>query len=470
MYYSVKSTYTRIEEQKMENEMFCCWLLLGFISLSNSLLHISKALPVRYDVTSRFQYPSDKAFEATACSSKIQESPVWQTLLSKPRTRLHPHHQHLFEDDDSDFSRLGRVCCSCGVVSAKEFLETYAAAEAMEFPQQRIADLAAGHGLLAWFLLVLKKTVTSTVCVDRRMPASAETIAEAMREAFPHLKDRSTYIEADMNACDPHPSCLLVSVHACGTLTDQLLNMAMESGSSFAVVPCCHTIRPGVYQPHALTGLSWAEVATQVHERKQRISDKHLAVAQVVDDVRVQTMQAAGYSVTQVYLPASVTARNRLILGRPPKATILHESYKSKARSSFHIPLSNDSESIALCQQLSGKERAKERLVQQIPRHFSFTLALSLWLDQAEPMNLNASTLARMVNDEILLSRNKLRCHVTASVDGVHVKDNRTSQLFRFEYTRIDGGSMSGSPRLLAKQAHHELRGRLQDLSNSVLR
>ena len=40
----------------------------------------------------------------------------------------------------------------------------------------------------------------------------------------------------------PTPDTLLVSVHACGSLTDYVLDLAIEGRSPVAVVPCCHRV------------------------------------------------------------------------------------------------------------------------------------------------------------------------------------------------------------------------------------
>eukprot|EP00529_Nitzschia_sp_RCC80_P028825 CAMPEP_0113457002 /NCGR_PEP_ID=MMETSP0014_2-20120614/9179_1 /TAXON_ID=2857 /ORGANISM="Nitzschia sp." /LENGTH=337 /DNA_ID=CAMNT_0000348475 /DNA_START=28 /DNA_END=1041 /DNA_ORIENTATION=+ /assembly_acc=CAM_ASM_000159 len=138
----------------------------------------------------------------------------------------------------SRMNELGLMACRTGVVPRKEFLETFAAAVYIneKFPHiTRFADVAAGHGLLSWFLLVLsddigadrpprtkkkkkqKKKKPTAICIDRRMPGSAEKIADVMLEMYPHLKSRWCYVEADLAAIETHPTTLLVSVHACGT-------------------------------------------------------------------------------------------------------------------------------------------------------------------------------------------------------------------------------------------------------------
>ena len=122
----------------------------------------------------------------------------------RPRSRLKEEHMYLFGGTSNSsatcgssdglllFEELALAVCSTGVVCRKEFLETYAAATLIHarFPHiRRVADLAAGHGLLAWFLLALDlhddeseddaaglRLPRTAVCVDRRMPASADAI------------------------------------------------------------------------------------------------------------------------------------------------------------------------------------------------------------------------------------------------------------------------------------------------------
>jgi hypothetical protein len=104
----------------------------------------------------------------------------------------------------------------------------------------RVLDMAAGHGLLAHILLILHPECRSAVCIDRRQPHSYDKLAAALATARPHLLGRVRFVQGKVEGAVPSPDTLLVSVHACGGLTDLVLKMAVEGGSPVAVVPCCH--------------------------------------------------------------------------------------------------------------------------------------------------------------------------------------------------------------------------------------
>ena len=388
--------------------------------------------------------------------SIVDHPPVLELIKTvRPRSRLKEHHKHLFQkkttniaDGSRDstgteaptatlaipqiFEELALVACEAGVVCRKELLETFAAATAIhtKFGQNaavtRVADLAAGHGLLSWFLLVLDEyddnsgeydSVTcqrrkhrTAVCIDRRKPAAADIIAKAMLHRFPHLQDRWTYIQADLSsAVDPHPSCLMASVHACGTLSDFLIDMSLKHQASLAIVPCCHTINDRMgYQPHALSGLSITDVAAIVqkkkeqqqheqHDQAQHQWNKHeVILANAVDGVRCLTLRNAGYKVEEVLLPETFTPRNRLLLGESPiQQTASNDEVSLSATTNgmptmFRIPLADDPESIAYCRAISGglpaaKSTASSESTANTykkttePKHY-FSQHLSVWL------------------------------------------------------------------------------------------
>lgn len=93
----------------------------------------------------------------------------------------------------------------------KELFEAWEVATIVHsrFPTtSRVADLAAGHGLVAWLLLLLageSGIQRTAVCVDRRMPASAETLNTAFVGRWPSLKANFHYVEGTLDAVVSHP-------------------------------------------------------------------------------------------------------------------------------------------------------------------------------------------------------------------------------------------------------------------------
>ena len=88
---------------------------------------------------------------------------------------------------------------------------------------------------------------------------------------------------------------LVVSVHACGTLTDTVLAHAVSARARVAVLPCCHN--EATCDLGSLGG--WVDAAL------------------AIDVTRAARLQQHGYSVTTQTIPQAITPKNRLLLGEP---------------------------------------------------------------------------------------------------------------------------------------------------------
>ena len=94
---------------------------------------------------------------------------------------------------------------------------------------------------------------------------------------------------------DLNPDDIAVSVHACGQLTDTIIETAVNAGARLAVLPCCHDTNVG-----DLGGLGgWV--------------DGPLAI----DVTRAALLRAKGYSVITRTIPEEITPKNRLLMAHP---------------------------------------------------------------------------------------------------------------------------------------------------------
>jgi hypothetical protein len=198
---------------------------------------------------------------------------------------------------ESLFDRLARAVCAADCLPRKELYEAWEVARRARrhFRGGRVLDLAAGHGLLAYALLLLDDGSPEAICVDARRPSSAARLAAALEERWPRLRGRVRYEERRLEESLALPGDLVVSAHACGTLTDRVLDAALAARARVAVLPCCQEV--ATRDPLGLKG--WL--------------DGPLAV----DVARAARLAAAGYRVRTQTIPAEVTPKNRLLLGDP---------------------------------------------------------------------------------------------------------------------------------------------------------
>lgn len=195
------------------------------------------------------------------------------------------------------FDAIARATCRAGCLPRKELFEAWEVARRVRrrFRGRRIVDLACGHGLLAQVLLLLDDSSSGALAVDRCLPKNAGSLAASLDEAWPRLRGRVRFLEADVREVPLHREDLVVSAHACGGLTDLILARAVAAGACVAVLPCCHALKDA-----DLGGLEgWL--------------DGPLAV----DVARVARLRAQGYRVFTQTIPGDITPKNRLLMAEP---------------------------------------------------------------------------------------------------------------------------------------------------------
>jgi hypothetical protein len=198
---------------------------------------------------------------------------------------------------ESLFDRLARAVCRAECLPRKELYETWEMARRTRrlFRGGRIVDLGGGHGLLAQVMLLLDDTSPHAIVVDTALPRSAEKVHQALVGAWPRLAGRVSFIANAARDVELTADDLVVSSHACGRLSDVVLDRASAAGARVAVLPCCHDLH--VCDTRDLEG--WVDGAM------------------AIDIVRATRLQEKGYRVWTLAIPREITPKNRLLLGSP---------------------------------------------------------------------------------------------------------------------------------------------------------
>jgi hypothetical protein len=193
------------------------------------------------------------------------------------------------------FDRLARAVCRAGCLPRKELYEAWEVARRVRrlFRGGRVIDLGAGHGLLGQIMLLLDDSSPTAVAVEKA-PESSPMLHDALVEAWPRLAGRVEFVTGEFDRVEVEPEDVVVSIHACGALTDRVIERAVAARARLAVLPCCHDLE------HCDGGSlgGWMDGAT------------------AIDVMRAVRLEAQGYRVWTQTIPGAITPKNRLLMGR----------------------------------------------------------------------------------------------------------------------------------------------------------
>jgi hypothetical protein len=195
------------------------------------------------------------------------------------------------------FARAARAVCEASCLPRKELFESWEVARRVRrrVRGRRVVELAAGHALVSHLLLLLDDTSQNALAADPKPVPSAGRLHAALAERWPRLAGRVERRRDDLREVPVAADDLVVSVHACGALSDLVLDRAIAARAPVALLPCCHDAR--TCDTGSLLGF--------------------LPLPLAVDATRVARLRAAGYDVLTQRIPAAITPHNRLILGQP---------------------------------------------------------------------------------------------------------------------------------------------------------
>jgi hypothetical protein len=205
------------------------------------------------------------------------------------------------------FDKIARAVCRAGTLPGKELFEAWEVARRVrrKFRGGRVVDLACGHGLLAHIMLLLDDSSAEALAVDLDFNENTKRLSQIIIDRWPRLTNRIHYLNSRVEDIDLNPDDVAVSVHACGRLTDTIIETAVKAGARLAVLPCCHDTKTG-----DLGGLDgWV--------------DGPLAI----DVTRAALLRAEGYSVITRTIPEAITPKNRLLMAHPKSIKKISSTY-----------------------------------------------------------------------------------------------------------------------------------------------
>lgn len=218
------------------------------------------------------------------------------TFSPGARSRLTAHDLARFPGDTL-FDRIGRVVCRVGRLPRKELYEAWEVARRVRrwCRGGRILDVAGGHGLLAHVMLLLDDASPDALVIDPAPPPSSAALHDAFVIEWPRLQGRVARIAEDIRLVPLRATDLVVSSHACGALTDRILEAAVAASARVAVLPCCHDLARCDAGPLA----GW------------------LDGPMAIDAMRAISLASRGYRTRTQLIPKAITPKNRLLIGIP---------------------------------------------------------------------------------------------------------------------------------------------------------
>jgi len=170
-----------------------------------------------------------------------------------------------------------------------------------------IKDLCCGHGLTGMLFLAclppgrIQNTTAQTILVDQTKPQSHSILRDCISEICPWVSEETvTFISSPLEKYtlnemrEEDGATIVISTHACGSLTDKVVEYSIDTKvSSIAVMPCCYTgtDRGAPYGIRRMLGVSLsADIRRSFH------------------------LQDHDYHVDFASIPKAITPMNRIIL------------------------------------------------------------------------------------------------------------------------------------------------------------
>jgi len=159
-----------------------------------------------------------------------------------------------------------------------------------------MADFCCGHGLLGILFAMFEKSVERVVLIDRTEPPSRQKLIACATAIAPWVEAKIENRAEKISLGDERipMGAGVVSAHACGSLSDLCIDIAIEKAGPVAILPCCYPKR-ACEAPQALQMVFGMEAAYDIH--------------------RTYRLENARYNVQWAAIPPQISPMNRVLCG-----------------------------------------------------------------------------------------------------------------------------------------------------------
>ncbi|HIE50626.1 MAG TPA: hypothetical protein EYP85_02610 [Armatimonadetes bacterium] len=168
-----------------------------------------------------------------------------------------------------------------------------------------VLDVGGGHGLIS-LLWLAHGTAQRATIVDHYEPHSHRLLLAKFLSVVDF--EPPTYLHQRLEDVTllrlPERSAIL-GVHCCGRLTDAVIDLALQMRRPFAVLPCCHGAKERDKEFLAML--------------KAIAHRKGISFFDAYDFLRLGRAWAAGWKVYFTSISPTVSPRNNVLIGLPPK-------------------------------------------------------------------------------------------------------------------------------------------------------
>ncbi|RMF55407.1 hypothetical protein D6745_02375 [Candidatus Woesearchaeota archaeon] len=162
-----------------------------------------------------------------------------------------------------------------------------------------VVDLCCGNGLNG-MLWVLQGNAKKAVSIDREENPNFERVRRRILECGNLNQESIVFYQKDIY--EPLPILtgkgLIISIHACGELTDKVIDSSIGHSLPFAVMPCCH---------------DYENKSDYIIPQILRYFDIGIAI----DIMRAIHIHQAGYDIILRRISEKITEKNLILIGKP---------------------------------------------------------------------------------------------------------------------------------------------------------